>query len=283
MAARWARGDAPPVVRAVDFGSSQMLPEPLPPLLGLSREAMEAVQAYAASAAAGEETPTQSSDAALGTALGNPQPWAGPGHVAPGSLGGLTRRVGTPVYQAPEVHGRDWGAAADIFSLGVTFYQVAAGRLPFFPSLRAAAKASPEQVARAVAEAPLEFHGHPWDSMSPGFVELLEVMLDRDPARRPTARQALFHPWLRQHSAFPTSWLLLEQPARGRGTAQAKRTITVAQAKGGAASPLEEQTVQGEQQQQQEGGGALKSRGRARSARKQRHPFHEWQLVWSWS
>ena len=43
----------------------------------------------------------------------------------------LTRRCGTPSYIAPEVVLRAYGPEADLWSAGITMYQLLSGRLPF--------------------------------------------------------------------------------------------------------------------------------------------------------
>jgi calcium-dependent protein kinase len=43
----------------------------------------------------------------------------------------LTRRCGTPSYIAPEVVLRSYGPEADLWSAGITMYQLLSGRLPF--------------------------------------------------------------------------------------------------------------------------------------------------------
>jgi len=61
--------------------------------------------------------------------------------------------VGTPVYMSPEViRGRGYGMEADIWSLGVVFYELACGRLPFGDAAR-----EPSEVLACVLEQPLAF------------------------------------------------------------------------------------------------------------------------------
>lgn len=213
----------------------------------------------------------------------------------------LRRRTGTPVYMAPEVFARSYDTAADVYSLGVTFYQLAAGRLPFWPTLHEAALAGREQVQRAVLEAPVRFDGDPWAAMSPGAAHLLRWMLRRDPALRPTAAQALAHPWL-QLQAPPAAAAAAGSPPEaaarwpdavaGAGELEAaaaaalQGAVATTQlraareaagqrpaAAGAAARPAAKQGARPPQRQER----------RARAEVKPKHPFHDLQLGWSWS
>lgn len=43
----------------------------------------------------------------------------------------------------------------------------------------------------------LDFNKRCWDGISSGAKEFVKSLLNRDPAARPTAKQALSHPWVR--------------------------------------------------------------------------------------
>ncbi|PRW55916.1 CBL-interacting serine threonine- kinase 3-like [Chlorella sorokiniana] len=100
----------------------------------------------------------------------------------------LRTTCGTPNYVAPEVLAKKGyrGGPADVWSLGVVLYVMLAGCLPFdeddLPTLFA-------KVMAAQCEVP------PW--LSADAVALLGVVLNPDPAARPTAEQLWQHPWMR--------------------------------------------------------------------------------------
>jgi len=118
----------------------------------------------------------------------------------------LAERAGTPIYIAPEVLKMAYGHKADVWSTGITAYQLLTGRLPFYgeEGLEVSEKYmqnrtfNNKDVFRAVLFADLDFVGSPWDEISPGARDLVMKMLDRDPSRRPSASDALMHPWLQE-------------------------------------------------------------------------------------
>lgn len=91
--------------------------------------------------------------------------------------------VGSPCYMAPELHREEaYSSGADIWSLGCTLHECC--------SLRPAFSASnPVELARRIVEGrvssrlPLQ--------LSPRLRRLVELMLQRDPARRPDASELL--------------------------------------------------------------------------------------------
>ncbi len=96
------------------------------------------------------------------------------------------RFVGTPAYSAPEqVRGeRDVGPAADLYAAGITAWEMLAGRPPFealadVDVLAAHLEGSLPSPRRALAGTPVVLRA------------LVLRLLERDPARRPTARRAL--------------------------------------------------------------------------------------------
>ena len=55
---------------------------------------------------------------------------------------------------------------------------------------------SNKELNAAILSGNLGFHLAPWDSLSPECRDLVQRLLMRDPACRPSAREALAHPWL---------------------------------------------------------------------------------------
>jgi serine/threonine protein kinase len=96
---------------------------------------------------------------------------------------GLTRTgamMGTPQYISPEqARGYAIDYRADIYSLGVMLFEMAAGRPPF------AADNAMDMVARHLYEAPPRLSAASPDAPH-ALDELIASMLDKDPARRPT-------------------------------------------------------------------------------------------------
>jgi eukaryotic-like serine/threonine-protein kinase len=92
--------------------------------------------------------------------------------------------VGTPMWMSPEQHeGRDLEARTDVFSAGMVLFRMLAGRHPF------AASSYPEQ-ARAVIEqqAPSVMTISP--KVPEALARLVEEMLSKEPAHRPSAADA---------------------------------------------------------------------------------------------
>jgi calcium-dependent protein kinase len=54
-----------------------------------------------------------------------------------------------------------------------------------------------------VARAPLEFPSPEWNDISEQAIDFVTKLLDRDPDRRPTADEALQHPWIAKHVVPP--------------------------------------------------------------------------------
>jgi tetratricopeptide (TPR) repeat protein len=108
---------------------------------------------------------------------GTPGPEPGGKQTDPGT------RVGTVLYMAPEqARAEPVGPAADIFSLGVVLYELAAGRHPFLADtevgvLHAILTLTPPPPSRLNPEAPAPLDG------------LVRRMLAKDPGLRPSAAE----------------------------------------------------------------------------------------------
>ena len=64
-----------------------------------------------------------------------------------------------------------------------------------------------DDVMRAVTMENIPFDFGAFLNMSPEGLDLLKGLLQRDPAKRLTARQAISHPWFKLHAAY-------EEPAK---------------------------------------------------------------------
>ena len=95
---------------------------------------------------------------------------------------------GTPQYFAPEVLKRQstvagrgrYGKPADMWSLGVVLYVMLSGMPPFDDD----------------SHGKLEFPEDPWQGISKEAQDLIQCLLQADPRKRCTVKQACEHPWI---------------------------------------------------------------------------------------
>jgi|Transcript_73937 serine/threonine protein kinase len=112
----------------------------------------------------------------------------------------MSVRCGSPGYIAPEVlRNEKYGCKVDCFSVGVLLHILLVGRGPF------RGKSTEEMLARNLK---CKVSPRPLSHVSSPAKELLLSLLDPDPENRPTAAEALEHPWLHQHIAARNPSLL---------------------------------------------------------------------------
>ncbi|KAJ1389565.1 Serine/threonine-protein kinase, active site [Sesbania bispinosa] len=104
--------------------------------------------------------------------------------------------VGSAYYVAPEVLRRKYGKEIDIWSAGVMLYILLSGVPPFWAE-------SEKGIFDAILEGQIDFHSHPWPTISTSAKDLIRKMLIQDPKKRITATQVLEHPWLKEGGNAP--------------------------------------------------------------------------------
>lgn len=84
----------------------------------------------------------------------------------------------------------------DIWSIGVVAYVLLCGYPPF--------NAGNERLTYdLVQDGELKFPSPAWDHISPEAMHFIRRLMTRDPDQRPTATEALQHPWLNQDNVQP--------------------------------------------------------------------------------
>ena len=104
----------------------------------------------------------------------------------------LTERCGTPLYIAPEVlagHDISYGSKVDVWSTGVVLFMLLSGYPPFTGNTMV-------ELMTDIARGEVLFNDPAWELIAPEAKHLVWQLLTKDPARRPSAAEALQHPWL---------------------------------------------------------------------------------------
>lgn len=100
-------------------------------------------------------------------------------------------RCGTPAYFAPEVFRKCFTVEADLWSLGMMMYVFVTGRFPWWDDMTVV---SAKEVEDRVMYHSVPFVDAEWAVASPAMRDLVERLLEKNPAQRITAAQALAHP-----------------------------------------------------------------------------------------
>jgi calcium-dependent protein kinase len=106
----------------------------------------------------------------------------------------MTAKFGTPYYIAPEVLRCHYDEKCDVWSAGVNMYVLLCGYPPF-------GGANDDQILKKISVGRFSFPSPEWDFISFEAKDLISKMLSFESERRPSAREALNHPWLHNASA----------------------------------------------------------------------------------
>ncbi|KAG2453493.1 hypothetical protein HYH02_001713 [Chlamydomonas schloesseri] len=136
---------------------------------------------------------------------------------------------GTPWYMAPETLRGEWLPASDLWAAGVMAFQMLCGRFPFDDKKNVYAPAI-TAIWRSVLNDELDFSKSWWAGISDEAKDFCKLLLNRDPKLRPTAKEALKHPWLRGNSSERSTGKKLGQSVVARiqrfaSGSQLKRTV----------------------------------------------------------
>eukprot|EP00930_Biecheleria_cincta_P033650 TRINITY_DN23310_c0_g1_i1.p1 TRINITY_DN23310_c0_g1~~TRINITY_DN23310_c0_g1_i1.p1 ORF type:complete len:547 (-),score=103.68 TRINITY_DN23310_c0_g1_i1:50-1690(-) len=108
----------------------------------------------------------------------------------------ISRTVGTALYMAPEVGKHaGYGKPVDMWSCGVLMYMMLCGAPPFTGR-------NDRQIHERARSDPLKMLGPRWAPVSQPAQDLLHRLLEKDPATRCSAEQAIDCEWVRQYASF---------------------------------------------------------------------------------
>lgn len=104
----------------------------------------------------------------------------------------LTEVVGTSYYGSPQVFdGQPYTAKCDVWSCGVLAFLLLSGYAPFDGNTN-------KEIIHSVVEGVVQFDDPVWDHISDTAKDFIIYLLSYEENTRPTALQALQHPWLSQ-------------------------------------------------------------------------------------
>lgn len=136
---------------------------------------------------------------------------------------------GTPWYMAPETLQSEVYPESDVWAAGVMAYQLLTGKFPYNdksnpynPSL--------SKVWKSILMDDLNMSESRWEGISEEARDFVRMLLNKDPKKRPSAREALNHPWLKgsikdRHRGTPLSLGVVQRIQRFSQASIFKRTV----------------------------------------------------------
>lgn len=133
--------------------------------------------------------------------------------------------TGTLLFAAPEVFGKEYCQACDMWSVGVVLFWLTSGLMPF--------ESSDARILCSMHKDPILtgaslFRGKPWRLISPAARDLVRGLLTVDPQSRLTAETALEHRWFSRGIPQVASSESFTRSCNGVHVADLKRTCRAA-------------------------------------------------------
>ena len=108
--------------------------------------------------------------------------------------------LGTPYYVAPEVLTEEfYDSKCDCWSAGVIAYLILSFQLPFMGK----DEESTVQILKDAENHQPKYDSVRWKTLDPLAIKFCKSLLQVDPSKRPTAREAMRHPWIVKHCGHP--------------------------------------------------------------------------------
>ena len=115
----------------------------------------------------------------------------------------LLTNCGTPIYMAPEIwESKPYTQKVDIWSIGVMMYELLSGCHPF--------EGDNDSLGHKIMEQELQFPQEMIKSVSSKAINLLRLILNKDPQQRPSAKDVANHLWLNHIDTIPKDPMLAE-------------------------------------------------------------------------
>jgi len=108
--------------------------------------------------------------------------------------------LGTPYYVAPEVLSEEfYDRKCDVWSAGVIAYLILSRKLPF----QGKDEESTVHLLQDAENHQPKYDSKRWKSLDPLAADFCKSLLQVNPSKRPTAREAMSHPWIVKHCGHP--------------------------------------------------------------------------------
>lgn len=112
--------------------------------------------------------------------------------------------VGSAYYKAPEVVKEDYGPKCDVWSVGVICFILLGGYAPFDGD-------NDDEITDAIVSGEFDFDDPIWDQVSEDAKDFIEECLTFNEKHRPTAAEALTHPWLEKIRKASTKYFVRKE------------------------------------------------------------------------
>jgi calcium-dependent protein kinase len=100
--------------------------------------------------------------------------------------------IGSCFYIAPEVIKKNYNEKCDLWSSGVILYILLCGQPPFSGQ-------TDQETFEKITNSALSFRHKVFDKVSKEGIDLIKMLLDKNPKTRPAAEDVLNHPWFKKH------------------------------------------------------------------------------------